>query len=185
MASIEKRVIIRVIVKDLKNINAKRIIILGIGVKIPVPWMEKGQKKPKIRRLPIVKIDMEDKDKPKFVLDASTKYNSRFVQHSFNEILEYCFDYIDIPNDIDCIKYDPESNIEINEYVAIINEDGYECLLDDIVKVEDYNMVSCTGRICEIDIDSGTFTIDNSEEGRSSIRVYSIDKIFSIRTSYE
>lgn len=135
-----------------------------------------------IRQLPIVEIDISDASKPVFVLDASTKYHSRLVKHSFNYILECCFDYIDIPKLSD-YKFLID-DIKVDKYAAIIT-DNYEYLVDDIVKVTDRHMVSQSGRICEINADGSTFTIDTSDDAKSSSWVYSIDEISSIESCYE
>lgn len=118
-----------------------------------------------------------------FVLDASTKYHSRLVQHSFDYILECCFDYIeDIPKLSD-YKFLID-DIKVDEYVAITT-DNYEYLIDEIVKVTTRHMDSQSGRICEINADGSTFTIDTSDYAKSSSWVYSIYEISSIESCYE
>lgn len=182
MAKIEKRCKFKVVLKKDMRPGMRDMLEFGIGWKIPVPWYDKNKGKI-IRKLPIVEIDISDASKPVFVLDASTKYHSRLVQHSFDYILEYCFDYIeDIPKLSD-YKFLIDDT-KVDEYVAITT-DNYEYLIDDIVKVTDRHMVSQSGRICEINADGSTFTIDTSDDAKSSSWVYSIDEVLSIESAPE
>lgn len=177
MAKIEKRYTIRIFIDKRARPDIRPMFMFGIGVKIPIRWMDKNNVEI-IRKLPIVDIDISDKSKPVFVLDASTKYHSRLIQHSFDYILECCFDYVDgIPKMSD-YKLLIDS-IKVDEYVAIVHN-GYEYVLDDIVKVTDRNITSQIGRICEINEEGSTFTIDTSEDAKSSSWIYSIDEAFSI-----
>lgn len=182
MAKIEKRCKFKVVLKKDMRPGMRDMLEFGIGWKIPVPWYDKNKGKI-IRKLPIVEIDISDASKPVFVLDASTKYNSRLVRHSFDYILECCFDYIeDIPKLSD-YKFLID-DIKVDEYVAI-TADNYEYLVDDIVKVTTRHMGSQSGRICEINDKGNTFTIDTSEDAHSSSWIYSIDEVLSIESAPE
>ena len=182
MVKIEKRCKFKVSLKKDMRPGMMDMLEFGIGWEIPVPWYDKN-KGEIIRKLPIVEIDISNATKPVFVLDASTKYHSRLVQHSFDYILECCFNYLDdIPkmSDYNFLI----DNIKVDEYVAITT-DSYEYLVDDIVKVTGRHTVSQSGRICEINDKGSTFTIDTSDDAHSSSWVYSIDEVFSIESSYE
>ena len=182
MAKIEKRCKFKVVLKKDMRPGMMDMLEFGIGWKIPVPWYDKNKGKI-IRKLPIVEIDISDASKPVFVLDASTKYNSRLVRHSFDYILECCFDYIeDIPKLSD-YKFLID-DIKVDEYVAI-TADNYEYLIDEIVKVTTRHMGSQSGRICEINDKGNTFTIDTSEDTHSSSWIYSIDEVLSIESAPE
>lgn len=182
MAKIEKRCKFKVALKKDMRPGMRDMLEFGIGWKIPVPWYDKN-KGEIIRKLPIVEIDISDASKPVFVLDASTKYNSRLVRHSFDYILECCFDYIeDIPKLSD-YKFLID-DIKVDEYVAITS-DNYEYLVDEIVKVTTRHMCSQSGRICEINDKSNTFTIDTSEDAHSSSWIYSIDDVLLIKSAPE
>ncbi len=182
MAKIEKRCKFKVALKKDMRPGMRDMLEFGIGWKIPVPWYDKN-KGEIIRKLPIVEIDISDASKPVFVLDASTKYNSRLVRHSFDYILECCFDYIeDIPKLSD-YKFLID-DIKVDEYVAITS-DNYEYLVDEIVKVTTRHMCSQSGRICEINDKSNTFTIDTSEDAYSSSWIYSIDDVLLIKSAPE
>lgn len=182
MAKIEKRCKFKVALKKDMRPGMMDMLEFGVGWKIPVPWYDKNKGKI-IRKLPIVEIDISDASKPVFVLDASTKYHSRLVQHSFDYILECCFDYIeDIPKLSD-YKFLID-DIKVDEYVAITT-DNYEYLIDEIVKVTTRHMDSRSGRICEINDKGNTFTIDTSEDAHSSSWIYSIDEVLSIESAPE
>ena len=177
MAKIEKRCTIRIFIDKRACPDIKPMFTFGIGVNIPIRWMDKNNVEI-IRKLPIVDIDISDKSKPVFVLDASTKYHSKLIQLSFNYILECCFDYVDDIPEMSDYKLLIDS-IKVDEYVAIVHN-GYEYVLDDIVKVTDRDMASQIGRICEINEEGSTFTIDTSEDANSSSWIYSIVEVFSI-----
>lgn len=177
MAKIEKRCNFRIFINKNSRPDIRPMFMFGIGVNIPIPWMDKT-KGEIIRKLPIVDIDISDKSKPVFVLDASTKYHSNLIKHSFDYILECCCDYVDDIPKMSDYKLLIDS-IKVDEYVAIVHN-GYEYVLDDIVKVTDRDMASQIGRICEINEDGSTFTIDTSEDANSSSWIYSIDEVFSI-----
>ena len=181
MTKIEKRCRIKVNVNKRTYPDTRLMLEFGIGVLIPVRWIDKT-KGEIIRKLPIVEIDISNRSKPVFVLDASVKYNSRLIQHTFNQILEYCFDYLE---DIPMSDYSHLiDSVKIDEYIAITHN-NHEYLVDDIVKVNDCNMAYRTGRICEINAERNTFTIDTSEDAKSSSQIYSIDNVISIELAPE
>ncbi len=182
MAKIEKRCNFRIFINKNSRPDIRPMFMFGIGVNIPTPCMDKT-KVEIIRKLPIVDIDISDKSKPVFVLDASTKYHSNLIKHSFDYILECCCDYVDDIPKMSDYKLLIDS-IKVDEYKAIVHN-GYEYLVDEIVRVTDRHMVSQSGRICEINADGSTFTIDTSDDAKSYSWVYSIDEISSIESCYE
>lgn len=173
--SIEKRYMIKVIPKkDYSQIIP--IIELSIGVLVPIHWMNK-EKGMKVRALPIIKIDIHDKSNPIFTLDVSTKIYSEIIQCSLDQILNYCLNVLDISE-----GYNISQNIDdikITEYDVIVC-DECEYVVGDIIRVMNKYIIPLTGRVCEIDYERRTFTIDSSENAKSSLLVYPIDEVFVI-----